>query len=299
MTWSPDGRRLAFQALGAGGDTDVFSIRADGTDRRSLTGREGFDMAPTWSPDSEWIAYLSDRGGDTELYLIRPDGTGERRLPFSAEAGGVWFRGGQQGNRPLIGRVNPVTLTIDETLRLDRTVIIDGTIDPGTGTMWLTNLRRIVTRVDLRPDPEEPVPSEEQSDSPGSAKAPTPEVTDVLRLTKPEEGLLGAEIAVGEGSVWVPLHEPGGVGPASILRIDSATNEVVAEIPVPGGPADLTVGAGSVWVVGYGEGRGHVWSSPAPHGRRSLRRSPWDGEGCLSRSGGTTSLGPVRPVRRS
>lgn len=73
----------------------------------------------------------------------------------------MWFRGGQQGNRPLIGRLNPVTFTVDETLRLDRTVINDGTIDPGSGTMWLTNLRRTVTRIDLRPDPEQPLPTDD------------------------------------------------------------------------------------------------------------------------------------------
>ncbi|MGH2765462.1 MAG: hypothetical protein ACRDKA_06075 [Actinomycetota bacterium] len=195
--------------------------------------------------------------------------------PFSTEAGGVWFRGGQQGNRPLIGRLNPATLTVDETLRLDRTVVIDGAIDPGTGTMWLTNLRKTITRIDLRPDPEQPTPSEGVSDSLGAAEPPTAEVTDVLRLTKPHEGLLGSGIAVGEGSLWVPFHGPRGFDdPASILRIDPATNEVVAEIPVPVGPVDLTVGAGSVWTVGYGEGSGHVVSRIDPTANRVVATIP-------------------------
>ncbi|MGH2675771.1 MAG: hypothetical protein ACRDKA_02125 [Actinomycetota bacterium] len=194
--------------------------------------------------------------------------------PFSTEAGGVWFRGGQQGNQPLIGRLNPITLTVDETLRLDGTVVIDGTIDPGTGTMWLTNLRRIVTRVDLQPAREQSIPADDQSDSTGAAAAPVPQLADVLRLTRPEEGLLGAEIAVGEGSLWVPLHGPHGSGDrASILRIDPTANEVVAEIPVPGGPADLTVGAGSVWVVGYAEG-GHVVSRIDPTANRVVSTVP-------------------------
>jgi TolB protein len=83
LSWSPDGSRLVFDALGEGTETDVFTVRADGTERRRLTG-EGSGWAPTWSPQGDWVAYLSDRDGGNELlYLVRPDGPGNRRLIFS------------------------------------------------------------------------------------------------------------------------------------------------------------------------------------------------------------------------
>lgn len=152
--------------------------------------------------------------------------------PFSTEAGGVWFRGGQQGNRPLIGRLNPVTLTVDETLRLDRTVINDGTIDPESGTMWLTNLRRIVTRIDLRPDP-------------GQETAVDPRVTAEIAV-----GQFPQEVAVGEGAVWVTVNDADAPERWFVARIDPATNRVTDEVDLRDA-VDVAVGAGSVWAITY------------------------------------------------
>jgi len=54
-----------------------------------------------------------------------------------------------------------------------------------------------------------------------------------------------ANLAVGEGSVWVWNHQ------LQLLRIDPATNKVIATIDgVAAGPgAGVTVGGRSVWVV--------------------------------------------------
>jgi hypothetical protein len=71
-------------------------------------------------------------------------------LPFSSEGGGVWFRGGSEDGRPLISRLDPMTLQVEEYVSLDGTVL-DGTIDPATWTMWLTTYDGSVMRVDLRP----------------------------------------------------------------------------------------------------------------------------------------------------
>lgn len=35
---------------------------------------------PTWSPDSRWIAFNSERDGNSEIYLMRPDGSAQSRL---------------------------------------------------------------------------------------------------------------------------------------------------------------------------------------------------------------------------
>jgi hypothetical protein len=70
-------------------------------------------------------------------------------LPFSVEAGGVWFRGGVEDAEPVISRLDPATRTIEDPFHVDATVL-DGAIDPATSTMWLTTYEGAVLRVDLR-----------------------------------------------------------------------------------------------------------------------------------------------------
>jgi serine/threonine protein kinase len=37
------------------------------------------DRNPTFSPDGQWIAFMSNRGGTSQIWLIRPDGSGVRQ----------------------------------------------------------------------------------------------------------------------------------------------------------------------------------------------------------------------------
>lgn len=55
--WSPDGRKLVFRY----GDP-VFTINADGSNRRRLTKRCTFDGRMAWSPDGSKIACSTDAG---------------------------------------------------------------------------------------------------------------------------------------------------------------------------------------------------------------------------------------------
>ena len=47
---------------------------------KPLTGGAHGDESPAWSPDGNYLVFLSDRAGDPELYLMRADGTGQTRL---------------------------------------------------------------------------------------------------------------------------------------------------------------------------------------------------------------------------
>jgi streptogramin lyase len=70
-------------------------------------------------------------------------------FPFSVEGGGVWFRDGDADAEPVISRIDPTTRTIEDSFGVEGTVL-DGVIDPETGTMWLTTYEGPVIRVDLR-----------------------------------------------------------------------------------------------------------------------------------------------------
>lgn len=51
-------------------------------------------------------------------------------------------------------------------------------------------------------------------------------------------------VGVGEGFVWVANS-----GDDTVSKIDPTTNEVIAEVPVPGGPEDVLVRYGYAWVI--------------------------------------------------
>jgi hypothetical protein len=89
--WSPDGRRLAYIAPGAGGTGDVFVRDADGTHRGRITQTDGVDeSSPSWSPDGRYLAV--ERGG--RIVILRADGGGERRLIRGLQP--AWSPGGRR-----------------------------------------------------------------------------------------------------------------------------------------------------------------------------------------------------------
>ncbi len=70
-SWSPDGRRIVFDA-----NEEIYVVKADGTGLRRLTRNRVADVSPTWTPDGSQILFLRREG----LYLMKPDGTRRRRL---------------------------------------------------------------------------------------------------------------------------------------------------------------------------------------------------------------------------
>ena len=80
---SPSGVRALFGARG-----DIYTAPAKEGEVRNLTESQGVrEMAPAWSPDGRWVAYLSDRSGEYEIYVRPSDGAGdERRVTSDGDA---------------------------------------------------------------------------------------------------------------------------------------------------------------------------------------------------------------------
>jgi len=70
---SPDGRKVAFTALG-----DIYIQEIDG-EIIQLTDDPYVNLEPDWSPDGNKLAYISDRGGRMEVWILDLV-TGEERL---------------------------------------------------------------------------------------------------------------------------------------------------------------------------------------------------------------------------
>ena len=82
---SPDGQRLAFNALGK--QEDIFVASIDGSGLQQLNNDANKDRAARWSPtDPERIAFYSDRTGAYEIWTVRRDGGEAQQLTRSPGA---------------------------------------------------------------------------------------------------------------------------------------------------------------------------------------------------------------------
>ena len=73
--WSPDGRRIAFNA-DLEGNFDIYIIRASGGNPIRLTTNPAADVIPRWSRDGDWIYFASNRTGRLEVWKV-PAGGGK------------------------------------------------------------------------------------------------------------------------------------------------------------------------------------------------------------------------------
>jgi dipeptidyl aminopeptidase/acylaminoacyl peptidase len=78
---SPDGKRVVYAVREALLDkgrseylTHIFLVNEDGSNTVKLTQGDKSCEEPQWSPDGEWIAFLSARSGKRNLWLISPKG---------------------------------------------------------------------------------------------------------------------------------------------------------------------------------------------------------------------------------
>ncbi len=72
---SSTGKRAVVEARG-----DIWTLPAKKGSPRNLTRTAGVaERDPSWSPDGQWLAYLSDETGEYEMYITQSDGKGETK----------------------------------------------------------------------------------------------------------------------------------------------------------------------------------------------------------------------------
>lgn len=80
---APDGKRAVFAARG-----EVFTVPAKEGSIRNLTHSPGVrEQKVAWSPNGQWIAYVSDRTGEDEIYIAPQDGLGAEEQITSGHKG--------------------------------------------------------------------------------------------------------------------------------------------------------------------------------------------------------------------
>jgi Tol biopolymer transport system component len=70
--WSPNGRLLAFTHTSEG-KTDIYTITPEGSSVRRLTTEPFREETPSWSRDSRWLYFASNRSGAFEIWKLAVD----------------------------------------------------------------------------------------------------------------------------------------------------------------------------------------------------------------------------------
>ena len=72
---SPDGKLISYHR-----DYQVYIAAADGTSIRHVATGNPFNFSPKWSPDGEWLLFLSGEHYNCHPHVVGADGTGLRKL---------------------------------------------------------------------------------------------------------------------------------------------------------------------------------------------------------------------------
>jgi hypothetical protein len=85
--WSPDGSQIAFERGPLEGESDIYVMNEDGSDKHPLITYAGDDLRPEWSPDATRIAFQSDRyqPGEPDVLVLHLEDRSLDRLTDDTE----------------------------------------------------------------------------------------------------------------------------------------------------------------------------------------------------------------------
>jgi TolB protein len=144
VTFSPDGKKLAFCSTLEEGNSEIYVANCDGSNIKRLTFNKAIDTAPSWSPTSREVAFTSDRGGTPQIYIMDAEGSNVRRVSFGGSYfdGPAWSPAGD-----MIAYVSRVDLVFDIyvlNLRTNQTIKITESNARNESPSWSPDGRHII-----------------------------------------------------------------------------------------------------------------------------------------------------------
>jgi Tol biopolymer transport system component len=311
--WSPDGTRIAFSsssdpdASRCSRDaewnlicrTDLYVMRADGSELARITSDPAPEYDPEWSPDGIRIAFTKSDLSGTAIWIANADGSDPRQV--SSAEGGSDFR---ESWSPDGSEIAFSAIRYEDTYLW--LVNADGTNERlltnagyATGPTWSPD-GSLIAFVGITSDLTGAAQSEAtralfvmRSDGSGIteiAEVPGGVAGDIAwqplpatlaepspsepSIPSPAQATIGDTIDVGQasalayaaGSVWVDVLDDARTNTGTVLRIDPDTGEIQARISVDAYPDSEHGGSGMafdgryVWIVGT------RWSKEGPAG---------------------------------
>ena len=95
LSWSPDGRTIAFSSWKEWGNQELYLLDVAAGRARRLTNHPSFDYGPAFSPDGRRILFLSFRTGVPTIHVGDVDGWNPVALPAIGGAP-AWSPTGEQ-----------------------------------------------------------------------------------------------------------------------------------------------------------------------------------------------------------
>jgi Tol biopolymer transport system component len=78
ISWTPDGKIVCESR--ASGNSDIWIMDSDGSNKKQLTVNAGANNNPVVSPDGHYIIFKSDRTGTNHIWRMDPDGSNTKQL---------------------------------------------------------------------------------------------------------------------------------------------------------------------------------------------------------------------------
>jgi TolB protein len=72
---SPNGKAISYHE-----NYQIYLAHADGSNKKQLATGNAFNFGPRWSPDGEWLLFVSGEHYNCHPYIVRADGTGLKKL---------------------------------------------------------------------------------------------------------------------------------------------------------------------------------------------------------------------------
>ncbi len=101
QSWSADGRHLAIQSAGEGGQTDIWILPIDENggagEPEAFAGTQFEENSPSFSPDGRWLAYNSTETGRPEIFVASfPPGGGKWQVSDGGGTQAQWSGDGRE-----------------------------------------------------------------------------------------------------------------------------------------------------------------------------------------------------------
>jgi len=91
---------IVFCSQPGGGDSEIYVMNSDGSNKVQLTDNDLRDSCASWSPDGSKIVFKADQGmeGDIEIWIMDPDGSNQIQLTDNDIWDGGFLRGPETKN---------------------------------------------------------------------------------------------------------------------------------------------------------------------------------------------------------
>ena len=157
---SPDGKRIAFSLSVADSidNNHIWLVDIDGNGLTKMTGMEGLQHEPVWSPDGKWLYFLSGKGDQSHnIWRISLDSKSKEQLTVGqlynfdvsfSKQGGMAFSSNRGGNYDIwLQKDNTLEQITDDyaidsrpSLSPDGENIVFDSLKSGTMNIWYKSL---------------------------------------------------------------------------------------------------------------------------------------------------------------